>query len=70
MAQIVATKSIDLASTGLGLGGTKLRGVGKAETRAADGHGLEQRIAPPGDGGEMEDRIAFEQPVIADIYSP
>src|SRR5262249_11584859 len=54
---------------GLGLGGAELRRVGEGEPRAADGHGLEQRIAPFGNGGEMEYRIAFEQAVIADVFA-
>jgi len=54
---------------GLGLGGAELRRVDEGEPHAADGHGLEQRVAPFGNGGEMEYRIAFEQAVIADVFA-
>ncbi len=54
---------------GFGLGGAELRSVGEAEPRAADAHGLEQRILAPGDRGQMEHRVVLQEAVVADIFA-
>ena len=53
----------------LGLGGAELRSIGEAEPGSADRHGLKQRVASPGDGGQVEHRIALEQAVVADVLA-
>ena len=54
---------------GLGLGRAQLRRVGEAEPGTADRHGLEQRVAPHGYGGQVKHWVAFQQPVVADVFA-
>src|SRR6266705_3122353 len=50
----------------LGAKGVQLRGVGAAETAAADGRGLEERVPAPRNRGEMEHRVLLHRAVVAE----
>ena len=49
-----------------GAQGRELRGVGARERAAADGRGLEQRVGPARDRGQVKHRVALDRAVIAE----